>query len=129
MPFGVMEPLTRVPGIVAYGLQKDAGREAAVIDDLARKCEDFADLAAAISLMDLIISVDTSAAHLAGALGKPVWTLLAHPPEWRWMEGRSDSPWYPTMRLFRQSTPGDWSGVIDQVAAALADRVHSPPVA
>jgi len=80
---------------------------------------DFADTAALIALMDVVVTVDTSVAHLAGALGKPVWILLPHEPDWRWMLGRDDSPWYPTARLFRQSRPGDWDGVLDRVAAAL----------
>jgi Glycosyltransferase family 9 (heptosyltransferase) len=80
---------------------------------------DFADTAALIAELDLVIAVDTAVAHLAGALGKPVWVLLAHAPDWRWMLGRNDSPWYPTMRLFRQATPGDWSQVIVRVRDEL----------
>jgi ADP-heptose:LPS heptosyltransferase len=125
MPFATLVPLTLVPGVRFFSLQKDAIPDSSDMPDLAQLCDDFADLAAAITLLDLILTVDTAAAHLAGAVGKPVWTMLAHPPEWRWMEQRTDSPWYPTMRLFRQSTPGDWSGVVRDVAAALADRVNS----
>jgi hypothetical protein len=77
--------------------------------------------ARAISAMNLVISVDTMPAHLAGALGMPVWTLLPHDADWRWMEARSDSPWYPTMRLFRQPSPGDWHSVIQKVRRALAN--------
>ena len=69
--------------------------------------------------LDLVISVDSMPAHLAGALGVPIWTLLQHDADWRWMEGRADSPWYPTMRLFRQECPGEWDPVIARVAAAL----------
>jgi Flp pilus assembly protein TadD len=125
MPFATLAPLMLVPAVRLFSLQKDAAPNSPALPDLARLCDDFADLATAMSLMDLVITVDTAPAHLAGALGKPVWTLLANPPEWRWMEQRADSPWYPTMRLFRQSTPGDWSGVVRDVAAALADRVNS----
>ena len=67
----------------------------------------------------LLISVDTSVAHLAGALGRPVWTLLCYAPDWRWLQDREDSPWYPTMRLFRQRAPGDWTGLVERVAAEL----------
>lgn len=80
---------------------------------------DFSDTAALIECMDLVISVDTSIAHLAGALGKPVWILLPQSPDYRWLLGRDDSPWYPTARLFRQPAFGDWAGVVAAVAAAL----------
>ena len=73
-------------------------------------------------VLDLVISVDTMPAHLAGALGVPVWTLLPAEADWRWMEGRDDSPWYPTMRLFRQARGGAWAPVIARVAAALERR-------
>lgn len=80
---------------------------------------DFLDTAEVIAGLDLVISVDTAVAHLAGAMGKPVWTLLAWYADWRWMLGRSDTPWYPTMRLFRQKRAGDWAGVMDEVVEAL----------
>jgi hypothetical protein len=80
---------------------------------------DFADTAALIAEMDLVISVDTSVAHLAGALGKPVWILLPYAPDYRWLLERSDCPWYPTAKLFRQTQPGDWDGVLSEVVAAL----------
>jgi tetratricopeptide (TPR) repeat protein len=79
----------------------------------------FADTAALIDLMDLVVTVDTSIAHLAGSMGKPVWILLPFSPDWRWMLNRSDSPWYPTARLFRQSAIGDWNGVMHEVTGAL----------
>jgi ADP-heptose:LPS heptosyltransferase len=69
--------------------------------------------------MDLVISVDTAVAHLAGALGKPVWVMLPFASDWRWLLEREDSPWYPTMRLFRQQQIGDWEGVIQRVKIAL----------
>ena len=80
---------------------------------------DFADTAALLSALDLVVTVDTSVAHLAGALGKPVWVLLPHYPDWRWMLDRDDSPWYPTARLWRQPKPGDWISVLDAVRAGL----------
>lgn len=82
----------------------------------------FANTAALVELMDLVISVDTSLAHLAGALGKPVWILLPFSPDWRWLLGRNDSPWYPSARLFRQPKPGDWASVVDEVRARLGAR-------
>src|SRR5471032_942415 len=85
----------------------------------AAQLTDFAETAALIAQLDLVISVDTSVAHLAAAMGKPVWLLLAYAPDWRWLLERDDSPWYPTMRLFRQSARGDWDGVVAEVARAL----------
>ena len=76
------------------------------------RLHDFSDTAALIENLDLVISIDTSVAHLAGALGKPVWTLLPFVPDWRWLLNRDDSPWYPTMKLFRQPSLGDWESVI-----------------
>jgi hypothetical protein len=73
--------------------------------------------------MDLVISVDTAMAHLAGALARPVWLLAAYVPDWRWLVGRQDSPWYPTMRLFRQPQPGDWDCVVRRVAASLGEEL------
>ena len=87
--------------------------------DLSYYMRDYGDTARAIAQLDLVITVDTSVAHLAGALGKPVWTLLCYSPDWRWMLERSDTPWYPTMRLFRQSQPRDWVEVFNRVAEAL----------
>jgi hypothetical protein len=84
------------------------------------------DAAAQMRSLDLLICVDTFAAHLAGALAVPVWTLLHADADWRWMQGRADSPWYPTMRLFRQSRPGDWQSVLRDVSSALAIRADAP---
>jgi hypothetical protein len=80
---------------------------------------DFSDTAALLDLMDLVITIDTSVAHLAGAMGKPVWILLPYNPAWRWLLDRDDSPWYPGARLFRQPQVGDWASVLDQVADKL----------
>ncbi|MEG4628739.1 tetratricopeptide repeat protein [Microcoleus sp. AR_TQ3_B6] len=125
-----------VPGASFYSLQKDmsAGEIALLnqqqIEDLSEYCVDFADTAAIISQLDLVICVDTAVAHLAGALGKPVWILLSFVPDWRWMLEREDSPWYPTVRLFRQQKAGDWDGVCDRIKAALLERAGTgaPPL-
>ena len=91
--------------------------------DYTEDIKDFSDTAAFIENLDLVISVDTAVAHLAGALGKPVWTLLPFAPDWRWLLNRDDSPWYPTMRLFRQPSPGDWKSVINQVLKELQKKI------
>ena len=119
-------PLFSLGGVEFLGLQKDLReadrdtlRDIPQVLCLGDNIEDFADTAAIMSLVDLVISSDTSVAHLAGALGKPVWILLQHVADWRWLRDRGDSPWYPTARLFRQPANGDWEGVIRQVTAAL----------
>ena len=119
------QPLFDLANITFYSLQKgDATAELSAdlpVHDLGSELQDFADTAAAIAQLDLIITVDTAVAHLAGALGKPVWVLLAFAPDWRWMIDRTDSPWYPTLRLFRQPQPGDWESVMQQVKTALQE--------
>jgi tetratricopeptide (TPR) repeat protein len=119
-------PLAGIRGVTFFSLQVgEAGAEAQSpppgmnLVDLTGPIADFADTAAFLSHLDLIISVDTAVAHLAGSMGKPVWTLLPFAPDWRWLLGRSDTPWYPTMRLFRQGVPGDWKGVFEAVARDL----------
>jgi hypothetical protein len=89
------------------------------VTELGSQLTDFAETAAAIEFLDLVITVDTVVAHIAGALGKPVWTLLLYVPDWRWLLDWEDSPWYPTMRLFRQTLPGDWARVIERVVEDL----------
>src|SRR5581483_3605409 len=84
--------------------------------------KDFSDTAAIMSLCDLVICSDTAVAHLAGALGRPVWVLLPHVPDWRWLLDRDDNPWYPSARLFRQYKRGDWSAVVEQVIEKLKER-------
>jgi tetratricopeptide (TPR) repeat protein len=109
-------------------LQKDprpddrAVLEQTGIVDLTSHLTDFAETAALVSCLDLVISVDTSVVHLAGALGRPIWTLLPYTPDYRWLLDRDDSPWYPTMRLFRQTAAHDWTDVLDRVRAALVER-------
>lgn len=119
-------PLLSTPGIAFYSLQKgprvtdlEQLDDHKLLQDLSNQLRNFADTAAAITQLDIVITVDTAVAHLAGALGKPVWVLLPFAPDWRWMLGRDDSPWYPTMRLFRQERPMDWTGVFKQVTEAL----------
>jgi tetratricopeptide (TPR) repeat protein len=112
--------LLDLSGMAWVSLQKATiGDVPGGIVDISASLSDMMDTAAAIMALDLVISVDTSVAHLAGALGKPVWLLLPLAPDWRWLVDRDDSPWYPTARLFRQSVRGEWSDVIDQVEGAL----------
>jgi ADP-heptose:LPS heptosyltransferase len=87
---------------------------------IADETQGFEDTAAVLSLADLLISIDSSPVHLAGALGRPVWIMLSFVHDWRWLLERADSPWYPTARLFRQHRPRDWSGVMTSIAAELA---------
>ena len=125
-PLSHFQPLLQLPDLAFYSLQKgiaqtnlaELGWESQV-QDLSSQLGDLADTAAAIAQLDLVITVDTSIAHLAGAIGKPVWVLLTYLPDWRWMLHREDTPWYPTMRLFRQTEPDDWQGVLDRVSQAL----------
>jgi len=126
VPFTLFRRLFATAGTHFFSLQKirssleaQALRVESNVTDLAADLRDFADTAAVIAQLDLVIAVDTSAAHLAGALGKPVWILLPHAADWRWLTARDDSPWYPSARLFRQPAPGDWRSVLDAVAAAL----------
>jgi Flp pilus assembly protein TadD len=128
MPLRYFEPLARVPGVQLFSLQKGAGAEqiAQVADrfpiiDLGSQFNDFSDTAAAMKNLDLVISSCTSPAHLAGALGVPIWMPLGFSACWRWLLDRDDSPWYPTMRLFRQKSHGDWTGVFARMAEALLD--------
>ncbi len=125
----LLAPLGSVPGIRFVSLQKGAGEDEArqppaglPLLDLGAQMEDFADTAAVVASLDLVISVDTAVAHLAGALGKPCWLLLPdHMTDWRWLADRSDSPWYPgVMRLFRQRASGHWPELIEEVRVALA---------
>ncbi|MGG5809366.1 glycosyltransferase family 9 protein [Falsiroseomonas sp. CW058] len=121
VPPALLAPLADIPGVALHILQRgpalaDWPAEAGTVDG----SDDVLEAASLVAALDLVVSVDSMPAHLAGALGRPVWTLLRHDADWRWMEGRDDSPWYPTMRLFRQARPGDWAGVAARVAAALS---------
>ena len=117
----LLGPLVAAPGVQVFSLQKDEPPPAGVMDLMA-DAKDFADTAALIANLDLVISVDTAVAHLAGALGKPVWLLDRFDPDWRWLTGRQDTPWYPSLKIFRQPSPGDWKGVLDAVLADLRSR-------
>ncbi len=127
MSLDTLLPLFKVPGVSFYSLQfgEPATQLAQLpsdvkVLDLGPQLAEFADNAALLSELDLLICVDTAAAHLAGALGRPIWNLLPAVADWRWFLDRTDSPWYPQMRLFRQSEPGEWTPVIERVASALA---------
>jgi tetratricopeptide (TPR) repeat protein len=118
--------LADVSGLSFYSLQKghvsiesDNPPTGMRIINLDNELNDFADTAAVIANLDLVITVDTAVAHLTGAIGKPVWTLLPFAPDWRWLLKRNDSPWYPSMRLFRQNQPGDWNRVFEKVKHGL----------
>ncbi len=117
-----LAPLVALPGLHFVSLQKDgpAAPGAFRLTDFTQELGDFADTAALVANLDLVISVDTATAHLAAALGRPVWLLDRFDPDWRWLRGRRDSPWYPTLRLYRQPRPGDWDPVVAEVLRDLA---------
>lgn len=123
-----LAPLMDVPGISWISLQKGEAAEQLKnfdrpVADWIAECQDMLDTAALVANLDLVISVDTAVAHLAGALGRPVWLLNRYDGDWRWMPGREYSLWYPTIRIFNQPSPGDWESVIAQVQTALALRL------
>ena len=129
IPLAEFAPLAEVPNVRLYSLQFAAGRDELApyrdswpLVDLGEQLGDFHRTAALVKNLDLVITCDSAPAHLAGALGAPVWVALAFAPDWRWMLDRHDSPWYPTMRLFRQTAAGDWKSVFAQIALALANR-------
>jgi len=130
IPVSSLLPLLEMEGIRFFNLQKDGPPDAVPVQlvNYMEACHDFADTAALIMNLDLVIAVDTAVAHLAGALGKPVWVLNRFSGCWRWLRNRDDSPWYPTLRLFTQTAPGDWSGVIDRVKHALAEECRKKTV-
>lgn len=130
MPFACLAPLFSLPGVNWVSLQKDASPPGdAPVADWMGEVADFAETAAVIGALDLVIAVDTAVAHLAGAMGKPVWLLNRFESEWRWMHGKTRTPWYPSMRIFNQPAPGDWTSVIAQVRIALADRLKGAGIA
>ncbi len=130
-PLQMFAPLWAVPGVEFYALQVGMGAEQlkefssdCELIDLTHQINDFADTAAFMANLDLVITIDTVTAHLAGALGVQTWVVLPYVAEWRWLCQREDSPWYPGMRLFRQPSPGDWPALMDTVATALRRRVN-----
>jgi ADP-heptose:LPS heptosyltransferase len=118
--------LVRTPGVAWIALQKGTPAEelsalpsdVTVLDGSSRD-RDLAETAALMDSLDLVITTDTCIAHMAGAMGKPVWILLPHLSDWRWMQQRETTPWYPSARLYRQSAAGDWAGVLDRVTQDL----------
>ena len=131
IPLAHFAPLASLPGVRLVSLQKGFGSEqVATVDfpvlDLSGRLDEvagpFMDTAAVIRNLDLVVTADTAIAHLAGALGAPVWVALQFSPDWRWLLGRDDSPWYPTMRLFRQTTFGEWPDVFERIANAVQAR-------
>lgn len=129
-PVERLEPLLCVPGCVFVSLQTGAAaadaaclaRGGGPVIEAGPELAGFDDTAALLAGLDLVISIDTAVAHLAGALAKPVWIMLPYAADWRWLIGREDSPWYPTARLYRQPQPGDWASVVERMAADLAWR-------
>jgi hypothetical protein len=128
IPFLALLSVVQLDGVALFALQKGAHatamgpwREPFGIIDLGPHLATLEDTAAAMMELDVVITVDTATAHLAGALGRPTWALHAHVPDWRWLRDRDDSPWYPTMRLFRQSAPGEWSRPLGEIHAALKE--------
>jgi hypothetical protein len=127
VPLDELRALVDIPDAAFYSLQQGAAASNPLaaqlgIEPLSAHTAAIVDAAFAMSQMDLVIAVDGMPAHLAATLGVPTWLMLKHDADWRWMNGRSDSPWYPSMRLFRQPAPGDWRRVVEQVAAALCAR-------
>ena len=119
VPFALADRLTGLPGFVFVNLQHGPMAADIGLPDLTGWLQDYTDTAALIQTLDLVVTVDTSVAHLAGSLGKRVWIMLPHAPDWRWMLGRTDSPWYRSARLFRQPSPGAWTAVLEDIGEQL----------
>jgi hypothetical protein len=134
IPLSQFRPLTQIPGARFFSLQKDHGVEQLREMPESMRVESFGpqfdagsdaflDTAAVMASLDLIVTSDTAVAHLAAALGRTTWVALKYVPEWRWLLNRADSPWYPTVRLFRQSTPGQWTPVFAEIENALREML------
>jgi ADP-heptose:LPS heptosyltransferase len=133
MRFEQLQPLLEIPGIEFFSLQLGADAAAQLhgdprVVDFTAEIGNFEDTAALVENLDLVICVDTSIAHLSGAIGKPVWLLNRFNTCWRWMMERTDSPWYPTMRIFRQPGAGDWESVVADVKRALQQKAAERPL-
>jgi Tfp pilus assembly protein PilF len=123
-------PLGAIPGVTFYGLQKGPDASQPIppgmrLNQLGPELGDFADTAAIVANLDLIISVDTGVAHLAGALARPTWVVIPQDPDFRWLRSRGDSPWYPTMRLFRQTEAGSWKKPVEEIVKTLHQRLKT----
>lgn len=132
MTLEMLAPLAEIPDLRFVSLQKGAPARQAetppagmLLFEATDLIHSFADTAALLTHVDLLITVDTSVAHLAGGMGKPVWVFIPDPPEWRWLENRTDTPWYPSMRLFRRKGDEPWPNVVERVAVALRDRIQA----
>jgi ADP-heptose:LPS heptosyltransferase len=132
IPLRCFAPLAEIPAVHLMSLQKGVGTEQLAevrdlfpVTELGSRLQDLTDTAAVMKNLDLVITSDTAPAHLAGALGVPVWVALPFAPDWRWLLGRSDNPWYPTMRLFRQKERGNWQSVFEEIRKALCERLRS----
>jgi hypothetical protein len=132
VPLARFAPLAAIPGVSLCSLQKGTGTEQLTeaaglgVVDLGSKIKpEMADAAALLTALDLVVAVDTAIVHLAGALGVPVWVAVPFAADWRWLRDREDTPWYPSMRLFRQPGPGAWDPVFGRLAVALAGLVKA----
>jgi hypothetical protein len=133
IPLSHFAALSQTPGVRLISLQKGSGENEVAAAGMGSSIVGlgnfdtthgaFVDTAAVMMNLDLVITSDTSVAHLAGALGVPVWVALPYVPDWRWLLDRSDSPWYPTMRLFRQNVPGDWGRPFEEIRRVLAEII------
>jgi len=134
VPLKAFAPLAAIPGVTLVSLQKNHGLDQlndlpagmtveTLPDDFATGPDSFLDTAAVMANLDLVVSIDSAVSHLAGALGRPLFVALKRSPEWRWMEGREESPWYPTARLFQQKREGEWGEVLERIAAAASEAV------
>lgn len=126
IPPGLLRPLLDLPGVTWINLQHGPAARLLALPDLTAALPDFGETAALVMALDLVVTVDSAVAHLSGALGRPTWIMLPHAPDWRWMLGRTNSPWYAAARLYRQHAPGDWPGVVARVRDDLRGCLLCP---